>query len=116
MLGLFLTAPAAGGAAPAAGGDMWGTVMQFLPFIAIIVIFYFILIRPESKRKKAVAKMRQELMVGDEITTIGGVIGKIIAIKDDEITIETGADKVRLKFTRWAISAKGSGGQAPDAK
>ena len=103
---LFLDgAAAAGDVDPNAG---WlSLVSTLLPFAAIIVVFYFLLIRPESKRKKATAKMRSELIIGDEVTTVGGMIGKIVNIKDDEITIESGADKVRVKFVRWAISGKG---------
>lgn len=79
-----------------------------LMFAVMIAIFYFLLIRPESKRKKALAKMRSELGVGDEITTIGGIIGTICATKEDTIVIETGADRVRLEFAKWAISTKGA--------
>jgi preprotein translocase subunit YajC len=59
-----------------------------LPFAAIIVVFYFLLIRPENKRKKTMQKMLSELIVGDEVTTIGGIIGKVVNIKDDEITLK----------------------------
>ena len=103
---LFLTE----GAGDAVGsGDMLSFILtSVLPLVAIVVLFYFMLIRPESKRKKATAKMRNELAVGDEVTTIGGIIGKVVNIKDDEITVESGADKVRVKFMRWAISARGN--------
>ena len=77
-------------------------------FAAMIAIFYFLLIRPESKRKKAMAKMRSELAVGDEITTIGGIIGTICAVKEETIVIETGADRVRIEFAKWAVSTKGA--------
>lgn len=79
-----------------------------LMFAVMIAIFYFLLIRPESKRKKALAKMRSELGVGDEITTIGGIIGTICAVKEETIVIETGADRVRIEFAKWAISTKGA--------
>ena len=76
--------------------------------VAMIAIFYFLLIRPENKKKKAVTEMRNSLKVGDEITTIGGVVGTICAIKDQTIVMETGADRVRIEFTKWAISTKGT--------
>lgn len=76
--------------------------------VVMIAIFYFLLIRPESKKKKAVNEMRNSLKVGDEITTIGGVVGTICAIKDQTIVMETGADRVRIEFTKWAISTKGT--------
>ncbi|MEG2679146.1 MAG: preprotein translocase subunit YajC [Oscillospiraceae bacterium] len=77
-------------------------------FAVMIGVFYFLLIRPESKKKKAMAKMRSELAVGDEITTIGGIIGTICAVKENSIVIETSADRVRMEFTKWAISNKGA--------
>lgn len=76
--------------------------------VVLIAVFYFMLIRPENKRKKEAAKMRSELAVGDVITTIGGIVGTICAVKEDTIVIETGADRVRMEFTKWAISNKGA--------
>ena len=81
---------------------------MLLPFVILIAVFYFLLIRPENKKKKAAAKMRSELAVGDEITTIGGVVGTICQVKEDTIVIETSADRVRIEFTKWAISTKGT--------
>ena len=81
---------------------------MLLPFVILIAVFYFLLIRPENKKKKAAAKMRSELAVGDEITTIGGVVGTICQVKEDTIIIETSADRVRMEFTKWAISTKGT--------
>ena len=82
--------------------------LMLLPFVILIAVFYFLLIRPENKKKKAAAKMRSELAVGDEITTIGGVVGTICQVKEDTIIIETSADRVRMEFTKWAISTKGT--------
>lgn len=81
---------------------------MLLLFVILIAVFYFLLIRPENKKKKAAAKMRSELAVGDEITTIGGVVGTICQVKEDTIIIETSADRVRMEFTKWAISTKGT--------
>ncbi len=83
-------------------------VTSLLPFIVLIVVFYFLLIRPENKKKKALSEMRNALSVGDEVTTIGGIVGKVVHIKDDLITIETSEDRVRIQFTRWAISTTGT--------
>ena len=66
------------------------------------------LYRPESKRKKQAEEMRSSLKVGDVITTIGGVVGTICAVKEQTIVMETGADRVRVEFTKWAISSKGT--------
>lgn len=88
--------------------DTTGGMLSFvIPLLAMIAVFYFLLIRPENKRKKQMAKMRSELAVGDVITTIGGVVGTICAVKEETIVIETGADRVRIEFTKWAVSTKG---------
>ena len=75
--------------------------------VVMLAIFYFLLIRPENKKKKELAKMRDELTIGDEVTTIGGIIGTICAVKEESIVIETSADRVRVEFAKWAISTKG---------
>jgi preprotein translocase subunit YajC len=76
--------------------------------VAMVAIIYFLMIRPESKRKKAAQEMRDSLAVGDEITTIGGITGTICAVKENTIVLETGADRVRVEMTKWAISSKGT--------
>lgn len=81
---------------------------MILPLALMLVLMYFMLIRPENKRKKEAAAMRSSLAVGDEITTIGGIIGTICAVKENTIVIETGADRVRIEFTKWAVSSKGT--------
>lgn len=83
-------------------------ISSLLPFVILIVVFYFLLIRPENKKKKALAEMRNELAVGDQITTIGGIVGRVVHIKDDLVTIETSDDRVRVQITKWAISTKGT--------
>ena len=81
---------------------------SIIMIVAMIAIFYFLMIRPESKRKKAAQSMRDSLAVGDEITTIGGITGIICAVKENTIVFETGADRVRVEVTKWAISSKGT--------
>lgn len=78
----------------------------FLPIILMVVIFYFFLIRPQRKRDKAERDMRNSIQVGDEISTIGGFIGKVVSLKEDTIVIETSADRTKLKLYRWAIRGK----------
>jgi len=75
--------------------------------VLLFAVFYFFLIRPENKKKKQLQQMRSALQVGDQITTIGGMVGKVVSIKDDMITFETGEDRVRIQVMRWAISANG---------
>ena len=76
--------------------------------VVMLAIFYFLLVPPENKKKKELAKMRSELTIGDEVTTIGGIIGTICAVKEESIVIETSADRVRVEFAKWAISTKGA--------
>lgn len=74
-----------------------------LPLIFLAVI-YFMMIRPENKRKKEAEEMRSSVKVGDKITTIGGIVGVVVNVKDDKIVIETSADQVRIEFAKWALS------------
>ena len=82
--------------------------MEIIMIVAMLAIMYFMLIRPENKKKKAAEEMRSSLKVGDVITTIGGIVGTICAVKEQTIVMETGADRVRIEFTKWAISSKGT--------
>ena len=81
---------------------------SLLMIVVMIAVFYFILIRPENKRKKQAEEMRSSLKVGDDITTIGGITGTICAVKEKTIVIETGADRVRIELAKWAVSSKGT--------
>jgi preprotein translocase subunit YajC len=89
------------GAGTAAGPDMMSTIVML---VAMLGIFYFMLIRPENKRKKEAEQMRSSLKTGDKITTIGGIMGTVVSIKDDKFVIETSADQVRIEFAKWALS------------
>ncbi|NLJ41487.1 MAG: preprotein translocase subunit YajC [Clostridiales bacterium] len=82
-----------------------GILMNLLPFIVIIGVFYFLMIRPQRKRDKENREMLAALTTGDNITTIGGICGKIVSVNDDIVVIEVGADKVKLVFERWAIKS-----------
>lgn len=83
-------------------------ISSIVMLVVMIGVFYFLMIRPENKRKKAVTEMRNSLKVGDDITTIGGITGTICALKEDTVVIESGADRVRIEVTKWAISNKGT--------
>ena len=82
--------------------------MEIIKIVVMFAVMYFMLIRPENKKKKAAEEMRSSLKVGDTITTIGGIVGTICAVKEQTIVMETGADRVRIEFTKWAISSKGT--------
>ncbi len=77
---------------------------MLMPLILLIVIMYFLLIRPQKKREKAVQAMRNAVKVGDEIITIGGICGKVVKTKDETLTIQVGADKTKFEIMRWAVS------------
>ena len=108
LFAMFLTATPGPTGGEAGEPGLGSILMTFLPFVLIAAALYFVMIRPESKRKKEAAKMRDELIVGDEITTIGGIVGKIVSIKDDTVTVETGSERNRIQIMRWAISSKGA--------
>ncbi len=85
---------------------MQGWVM-ILIYAALFGVLYLVLIRPNSKKKKEEQAMRDNIAIGDDVTTIGGIVGRIVAIKEDEdaFIIETGSDRVKMKFKKWAISS-----------
>jgi len=78
-------------------------LIQFGPLVLIVVLMYFMMIRPQRKKQKEEQQMRNNLRVGDELTTIGGIKGRVVSIKDDTITIETSADRSKVQFEKWAI-------------
>lgn len=92
-------------AASASSSTMASTIYTVVMFAAIILIFYFLLIRPQRKKDKQTTKMRDALQVGDEITTIGGIVGRIVSIKDDTLVIETGADRNKLRVKKWSVQS-----------
>ena len=96
-------------AAPTGGDGLLGSVLML---VLMLGVFYFILIRPENKRKKESEKMRSSVKVGDRITTIGGIIGTIVHVKEDKIVIETSADQVRMELTKWSISTNDTAAEA----
>ncbi|MDR3278127.1 MAG: preprotein translocase subunit YajC [Oscillospiraceae bacterium] len=81
--------------------------------VAMIAIFYFFLIRPENKKKKKLAEMRSSLSTGDTVTTLGGILGKVVSINDETITFETGEDRVRVQIAKWAVSTVGKATAEP---
>jgi len=91
------------------GGGMGGTIIML---VAMVAVFYFMLIRPENKRKKEAEQMRSAVKTGDEITTIGGISGKVVDVKGEKFVLESGADQVRLEFCKWAISTNETAAEA----
>ena len=84
--------------------------------VVMAAMMYFLMIRPENKRKKEAQNLRDSLQVGDEITSIGGITGTICAVKENTIVIESGADRVRIELTKWAVSTRTSNKPAEQGK
>lgn len=106
-MNLFLTD------ATAAAGGMGSTLIML---VLMLAVFYFMLIRPENKRKKEAEEMRSAVKVGDKITTIGGICGTVVSIKDDKLVIETGADQVRIELAKWAMSTNETAAETKKAE
>ena len=79
-------------------------LMTFLPLVLILAVFYFIIIKPQRKQEKEDAKMRDNLEIGDEVVTNGGIVGIIFQIKEDTVVIETGGDRSKIRIKKWAIA------------
>ena len=87
-----------------ATADVGGSLGMILMLVVLLVVFYFFGIRPQKKQEKAQNEMRNSLKVGDEITTIGGIIGKVVSIKDETCVIETTRDNTKIRILKTAIS------------
>ena len=103
----FLTTTAASGA------GLGSTVIML---VLMLAVFYFMLIRPENKRKKEAEEMRSAVKTGDRITTIGGIMGTVVHVKEDRVVLETGADQVRIEIAKWAISSNDTADEAAKAQ
>lgn len=90
------------GASGTQGGK--SQIQMLLLMGGMFAVMYFVMIRPQKKKQKSEQEMRDSLQIGDEITTIGGIVGRVVTIKDDSIIIETGADRNKIRIMRWAIS------------
>ena len=97
----------------AATGGLGSTIVMM---VAMLGIFYFMLIRPENKRKKEAEQMRSSVRKGDKITTIGGVVGTVVDVKENNVVVETSADQVRIEFAKWAISSNETAAEAAKAE
>ncbi len=91
--------------------DLYGIIM----LVVMLLVFYFLMIRPENKRKKAAQEMRDSLKKGDNITTIGGLKGKVVAITDETVVFETSEDRVRIEVAKWGISSNDTAAAAAAA-
>ena len=93
-----------------------GMSSSIIMLVAMLAIFYFMLIRPENKRKKEAEQMRNSVKTGDKIVTIGGIVGTVVNVKDSKLVIETGADQVRIELEKWAVSSNETAAEAAKAE
>ena len=103
MLNFNLVPLATGSSTASTTDSTTSTIYMLVMFALIVVVFYFLLIRPQRKRDKETTKMRSSVQVGDEITTVGGIMGRVVSIKDDTLVIETGADRNKVRIKKWAV-------------
>ena len=107
-MNIFLTAAEAASTADTAAAEagLAGQgITTIIMLVAMVAVFYFFMYRPQKKQEKETAAMRNSLQVGDEITTVGGIIGKVISIKEETVMIETGRDGTKIRILRSAIKS-----------
>ena len=100
----FLDSSAPAGEAAAEGGWV-STLLSFLPFVLLIVVFYFMLLRPQKKQQRELDAMRNSVGKGDIVTTKGGIVGIVVNVKDDMVLLQTGGDKTTVQVQKWAIAS-----------
>ena len=88
------------------GAQVGGGIAGFLPLLLMLVVFYFLLIRPNQKREKAIKEMRSSLQVGDDVMTIGAIGGRIVSMDETSVILEVAPDNVRIKVEKWGIGRK----------
>lgn len=98
-----------------AEGSIMDSIISFAPLLIVVVLFYFMLIRPQQKKDKEDKVMRENLEIGDEIVTVGGIVGLVVSIKDDTVVIETGSDRSKIRILKTAISQNISAKEKADA-
>ena len=85
-------------------GSIMDTIISFAPIVIVLIVFYFLLIRPQQKKDKEDRAMRENLDIGDEIITAGGIIGLVVSIKEDTVVIETGSDRSKIRILKSAVA------------
>lgn len=104
MNSIILMAQLTGGSSGAAGTSGSSPTSMIIMMVVLVAVMYFLMIRPQKKRQKEEQEMRASLEIGDEIVTIGGIVGKVVTIRENDIVIETGSDRNKMKIERWAVN------------
>ena len=110
----FLLSSTSGTSSTASGGK--SQISLIIMMVLMFAVMYFVMIRPQKKKQKEVQQMRDSIEVGDEITTIGGIVGRVVTVKEDSLIIETGADRNKMKITRWAVSTNNTANEKLEAE
>ena len=105
-----------GGQSGSSTAQQGGGLPMILMLVAMFAVMYFVMIRPQKKKQKEEQSMRDNVQVGDEITTIGGIVGRVVTVKEDSLIIETGADRNKMKIMRWAGSTNNTANEKMEAE
>lgn len=108
----FFSLASAADPAQKTGGSFQIIIMMGI----MLVVMYFLMIRPQKKKEQAAKQLRDSVQIGDEITTIGGINGRIVTVKEDSVVIETSADRVKMKLMRWAIQTNNTANERVEAE
>ena len=103
------------GEAAAESGSVMESILSCAPIVVVLIVFYFLLIRPQQKKDKEDRAMRENLEIGDEIVTIGGIVGLVVSIKEDTVVIETGSDRSKVRIAKWAVAQNITAKEKADA-
>ncbi|MGN0546647.1 MAG: preprotein translocase subunit YajC [Acutalibacteraceae bacterium] len=113
FISLFASTASSGASGTAQQGNPFSMIIMM---VALFAIMYFVMIRPQKKKQKEEQQMRDNIQIGDEITTIGGIMGRVVTVKEDSLIIETGADRNKMKIARWAVSTNNTANEKMEAE
>ena len=104
------------GATAEGGANKSSSIGMIVMMVGLMVVMYFVMIRPQKKKQQEEQKLRDSVQIGDEVTTIGGINGRVVTVKEDSIVLETGADRTKLKFMRWAIQTNNTANERAESE
>ncbi|MDY6017247.1 MAG: preprotein translocase subunit YajC [Oscillospiraceae bacterium] len=113
FISLLASTASSGASGTAQKGNPFSMIIMM---VALFAIMYFVMIRPQKKKQKEEQQMRDNIQIGDEITTIGGIMGRVVTVKEDSLIIETGADRNKMKIARWAVSTNNTANEKIEAE
>ena len=90
-------------------------LIQIVPLLLIVAVMYSLLLRPQKNGEKEIQEMRNNLQIGDEVTTAGGIVGRVVSLREDTLVIETGSDRAKIRIKRWAVQGNETLHDEPDS-